>query len=264
MKNIFFVLIVSLFISGCAFTTETVDIAYRSTSSVTQYEGANEVVVNVSMKDSRGVEGNKVSSKKNGYGMETAPILASEAPTATIKRAIEDELRKRGFKLGNDSSVNVSADLSRFWNDHKVGFFAGDAVADFDMDVNIIDKNGTSVFSKSIVTQGIEKNIQLMTGSNAKLALDKALENGINLLFDDQNFVNALVSTYKKNTQQAVILIRDENSISQPQTSSKASAQSVDGDYKKLGELKSMYDQGLINKEDYDNKRKKLLNKSLD
>lgn len=264
MKNLFFILIVSLFISGCAFTTETVDITYRSTSSVTQYEGANEVVVNVSMKDSRGVEGNKVSSKKNGYGMETAPILASEAPTATIKRAIEEELRKRGFKLGNDSSVNVSADLSRFWNDHKVGFFAGDAVADLDMDVNIIDKNGTSVFNKSIVTQGIEKNIQLMTGSNAKLALDKALENGINLLFDDQNFVNALISTYKKNTKQIDNFVKGENSFSQTQTSPQGSAQPVDSEYKKLGELKMMYEQGLITKDDYDNKRKQLLNKSLD
>ena len=53
--------------------------------------------------DQRQDKSNKVSSKKNGYGMEMAPILANEDVTVTIRRAIEQELQSRGFSIGNEA-----------------------------------------------------------------------------------------------------------------------------------------------------------------
>jgi len=41
----------------------------------------------------------------------------------------------------------------------------------------------------------MEKNTQLASGSNAKIALERALENGMKTLFEDQAFVSALLAS---------------------------------------------------------------------
>jgi len=123
--------------------------------------------------------------------MEMAPIIATEDVAVTIRRAIEQELQARGFKINTDALVQISADLIRFYNDHKVGFLSGDAVADLNMAVTVKSKEGGQLYSRQIIAQGLEPNTQLMTGDNAKLALDRALENGMKILFEDQEFLGS-------------------------------------------------------------------------
>jgi uncharacterized lipoprotein len=128
--------------------------------------------------------------------MEMAPITAAEDVAITVRRAIEQELQARGFQLGADTAlVKIAADITRFYNDHKIGFFAGDAVADLNLSVTVKSKSGDLLFSKQIIAQGMEKNTQLASGNNAKLALDRALENGMKSLFEDQAFVSAMVAS---------------------------------------------------------------------
>lgn len=185
--------IVSL--SGCALTTDRIDIQYSQQQSIAQIPGANNVSVNVQVADQR-QDKSKVSSKKNGFGMEMAPILASEDVAVTVRRAIEQELKTRGFQLGSDAAlVQISADLNRFYNDHKIGFFAGDAVADLNMSITVKSKKGEVLYMKQVAAQGIEPNTQLMTGENAKLALNRALANGMKYLFEDQAFLSALIAS---------------------------------------------------------------------
>lgn len=182
-------------LSGCALTTDRVDLKYNPQQGVAQIPGANNVTVNVQVADQR-QDKNKVSSKKNGFGMEMAPILASEDVAVTVRKAIEQELRARGFQLGSDSAlVQIAADLTRFYNDHKMGFFAGDAVADLNMSVTVKSRKGDLLYTRQVIAQGIEPNTQIMSGENARLALNRALENGMKSLFDDQVFLAALVAS---------------------------------------------------------------------
>ncbi|MFZ2294279.1 MAG: YajG family lipoprotein [Polaromonas sp.] len=182
-------------LSGCALTTDRIELQYKQQQGVSQIPGANNVSVNVQVSDQR-QDKSKVSSKKNGFGMEMAPILATEDVAVTVRRAIEQELRTRGFQLGSDAAlVQIAADITRFYNDHKVGFFAGDAVADLNMSVVVKSKNGDLLYTRHVVSQGIEPNTQLMTGENARLALNRALENGLKSLFEDQAFLSALVAS---------------------------------------------------------------------
>jgi uncharacterized lipoprotein len=128
--------------------------------------------------------------------MEMAPILVTEDVAVTVRRAIEQELQARGFQLGSDAAlVQIAADITRFYNDHKIGFFAGDAIADLIMSVTVKSKKGDSLYTRQVVAQGIEPNTQLMTGNNARLALNRALENGMKSLFEDQAFLSALVGS---------------------------------------------------------------------
>lgn len=181
-------------LSGCALTTEQISLNYTPQPNVAKIAGAGNVSVNVQVTDQR-PDKSKVSSKKNGFGAEMAPITASEDVAVTVRKAIEQELQSRGFQLGSDMAlVKIAADLTRFYNDHKMGFFAGDAVADLNMTVVVKSNNGQQLYSKQIIAQGIERNTQLATGNNAKLALDRALENGMKMLFDDQAFLTALMS----------------------------------------------------------------------
>lgn len=105
----------------------------------------------------------------------------------------------RGFSIGNEALVFILADLTRFWNDHKNGFFAGDAVADLNMSISVKNKNGNIIYFRHILAQGVESNTLLMAGNNARLALNRALENGMKLLFEDQAFIAALVEVSRKN-----------------------------------------------------------------
>lgn len=185
-------------LSGCALTTDYVELQYKQQQGVSEIAGANNVSVNVQVTDLR-QDKSKVSSKKNGYGMEMAPILAKEEVAITVRRAIEQELKARGFQLGSDSAlVQIAADLTRFYNDHKIGFFSGNAVADLNMSVTVKSKKGELLYTKQVFAQGVEANTQLMSGENARLALNLALDNGMKSLFEDQAFLSALVAASQK------------------------------------------------------------------
>lgn len=180
-------------LSGCALTTEQIELHYTQQASVSKVAGAENVSVNVQVADER-LDKTKVSSKKNGFGMEMAPITAAEDVAVTVRKAIEKELVARGFQLGSETAlVKVAADVTRFYNDHKMGVFAGDAVADLNMSVTVKSRSGTQLYTKQIVSQGKEANTQLATGNNARIALERALENGMKMLFDDPAFLSALM-----------------------------------------------------------------------
>lgn len=182
-------------LSGCALTTEQIAVNYNKQSAVSKIAGADNVSVNVQVTDQRS-DKSKVSNKKNGYGMEMAPITASEDIAVTIRKAIEQELQSRGFSVGTDmAQVKIAADVTRFHNDFKMGFFAGDAVADLNMSVMVKAKNGNQLYAKQIVAQGMEPNTQLATGNNASIALGRALEHAMKILFEDQSFLSALVAS---------------------------------------------------------------------
>lgn len=104
-------------LGGCALTTEHVTIDFRSQGYLQKIPGADAVKVKVSVQDTRPVPG-KVSAKKNGYGMEMAPIVADNNVAETLAKGIEAELANRGFVLASDP-VLVNVDLRKFYNDFK-------------------------------------------------------------------------------------------------------------------------------------------------
>lgn len=183
-----------LLLSGCALTPETIALSYKPQTGVTAVPTANTVTAGVTVLDQR-LDKTKVSSKKNGYGMEMAPITAAEDVTITVRKALETELKARGFALGDKTAtVQIASDLTRFSNDHKTGFFSGESVADLSMLVNVKSANGSIGYSQVIAAQGIEPKIQMMGGENARLALDRALSNAMTRLFEDKAFIAAVLA----------------------------------------------------------------------
>ena len=155
--------------SGCAVTQARIGPSYEPQTNIQRLADADKVTVDVSMSDEREIM-TRVGKKVNGYGMEMAPIIATNNVAELTRQAIETELVHRGFALGTTNAVNVMGELHRFYNEFKEGFWAGDAIAE--VTVNIVVKNpgGTIVYTKLISGQGTEPNIQLASGDNACLA----------------------------------------------------------------------------------------------
>ena len=165
-------LIILVVSSGCALTQDTINIQYEGKANLIVVEGAESIEVLVKHEDKRTVYKDRVGTKKNGYGMEMAKIVPENDIATTFADAIKFELQNLGFKIG-DNGKKLTVELVRFYNDFKMGFFAGDAVADGLINVAIKDKSGELLFSKSYEGGAIEPNIQLALGHNAEIALKK-------------------------------------------------------------------------------------------
>jgi len=181
-------------LSACALTEDTVSLQYRAMSPVTAVPGASTVSINVVVADARTQHQDRVSVKKNGYGMEMAAIRSDRDVGSVVKDAIETELKARGFRVGESTAQGTAKiDLITFYNDFKIGFFSGDAVADVTFNVQVVGPGNAILFSKPISSTGKAPDILLASGSNAKTALENGLQTAVANLMVDQDFINAVV-----------------------------------------------------------------------
>lgn len=175
--------------SGCALTKDYVVLSYDPQTNVEKIKGADAVKVRVEFSDVRTVK-DKVSCKKNGYGMEMAPIIARNDVAKTVKNAIETELKNRGFNL-TEGSVLVFAELTKYYNDFKTGFWSGKAVAELVMSVQVKKPDRSILYSKMIAGEN-SHTVQLASGKNAKIALDGALKDALSKLLGDPSFIDSI------------------------------------------------------------------------
>jgi uncharacterized lipoprotein len=182
-------------LAGCAFTVDTIPLSYGRQPPVARVRDAERVNVVVNVNDARRDQ-TRVSCKKNGYGMEMAAIVTSTAVGPFVKTNVEWELKRRGFVVGADG-LAITIDLHRFYNDFKMGFMSGDAVAEVTMDVTAHRTSGgvegAPVFVGHFEGEGKNPNIQLCSGENAKVALDAAFDDAMKRMFADRRFLTALV-----------------------------------------------------------------------
>ncbi len=180
--------------SGCALTKDYVVLSYDAQTNVEKIKGADAVKVRVEFSDARKVK-DKVSCKKNSYGMEMAPIIAGNDAAETVKNAIETELKNRGFNLA-EGSVSVFAELNKYYNDFKTGFWSGRAVAELVMNVQVKKPDRSILYSKMIAGENSHA-VQMASGKNAKIVLDGALKDAISKLFDDPSFIDSIFKASK-------------------------------------------------------------------
>lgn len=189
------ILILLLLSSGCALTKEHIALDYAPQQKIDLIRGSEKINLEVNVKDGRKMR-DKVSYKKNAYGMELAEIISDKDVVELVRDSIKTELRNRGFNTdGNDVQINI--ELIKFFNDFKSGFFAGDASGELIMSAQVKKIGGNISYNKTITGEYLEQNIQLATGNNAKLALEGALKDAVSKLVNDSDFIMALMGTKK-------------------------------------------------------------------
>jgi len=184
-------------LGACAFTTDTLAPGYQPQPWARRVNGAEQVAVRVEVRDMRRDRA-RVSVKKNGYGMEMAPIVSATDVAAFVRANIALELARRGFTVGQTGLV-VNVDLRKYFNDFKLGFMSGDATAEVIFDVSAYQMGpegaGPPIFLGHFEGAGENNGIQICSGENAKVALDAAFMDAMRLMFSDQRFLAALMQT---------------------------------------------------------------------
>jgi uncharacterized lipoprotein YajG len=195
-------LVVAL-LSGCPFTKSYISISYIPQTNVARIYGADAVTVRLDVKDIRPFKdrvSTKVVAKTPADGLVPIPeakaIIAKGDVGSTVKAAIEAELANRGFGLG-EGGVSVILELSKFYNDWKMRLFSASAVAEVTMHVEIKSTDGSLVFSKAILGEGVKDPVFLVGGSSAKEALESALRDAVSKLISDAEFIDALLKAGK-------------------------------------------------------------------
>jgi uncharacterized lipoprotein len=190
--------VVALSIGGCALTEDTVRLSYQPRGAAGQVGAAQAVTVAVVVRDERrGKERDRVSCKKNGYGMEMAAIRSENDVPGLVQGAVQSELSRRGFRAGA-GGVTVVVEVHRLYNDFKIGFFSGDADAEADLEVRVYPAGATegtpALYEGRAEGAGQNPNVQLSSGENAKVALEAALSEAVWRLFANQRFIAALLA----------------------------------------------------------------------
>jgi uncharacterized lipoprotein YajG len=190
-----FALCILLFasLSGCALTTDEVSLDYHSVTHQNEITGARAIRVQVTASDGRAPNRDKVSVKKNGYGMEMGSIISTQSLPDLLKAAVQQELAKKGFQIGS-GSVLVNVELNKFYNDFKMGFVTADAVSEVTITAQVITLNGRILYARNVTGDANEGGVMLANGSNAKLSLEKALSTCVDHLVNDPNFTQAILT----------------------------------------------------------------------
>ncbi|MEZ7198742.1 YajG family lipoprotein [Pseudodesulfovibrio karagichevae] len=178
-------------LSGCAMTVDKINVPYQGSANITVVEGAENVPITVTHEDKRTVYKDRVGTKKNGYGMEMAEIVATNDIAKTVADGVAFELENEGFKVGEEGKT-INVKLMRLYNDFKMGFWSGSAVADGLVQIEVRD-DGKLIFSKSYEGGGVEESIQLASGKNARAALIKAMTDIVTKITQDPMLHSALL-----------------------------------------------------------------------
>jgi len=178
-------------LAGCALSEDRVALRYVPTTSSASVEAAKGLQINLDVVDARTTNRTVISRKINGYGMEMAAIRATRNPTELVERALKQELRSRGFDVGN-SGLSVTAKLNEFYNQYEVGFFTGSAVSNVVVHILVGDTVAPS-FDKTFSANQTDE-VVLADGANAKAALEAALGKVVSEVMANPDFMNALVN----------------------------------------------------------------------
>lgn len=178
--------------TGCALQPDYIEVRRTPRVGISPMAGAEAVNVSVEARDGRQIR-DRVSNKVNGYGMEMAPIIATNDILAEVRSAVVDELRGRGFQIGGLHGA-VDIELLRFYSRFQVGFFTGAAAAEVSANVRVTAPGGRIVYARTYSADGINPDLLLASGENARIALVAGLDRLIRQIGEDTAFLQALTS----------------------------------------------------------------------
>ena len=180
-------------LAGCALETDYIQVRHTPVAGVQPIPGAERVGLQVETRDARTANRERVSVKKNGYGMEMAPIVATNDVIAEVRQAVTGELEARGFRIGGPDG-RVEVEVLRFFSEFRAGFWSGVAAADLQANVRVLDPAGRIAFTRTYNAEGLNPSIQIASGENARVALEAGLQRLVRAIGDDPDLTRALLA----------------------------------------------------------------------
>jgi uncharacterized lipoprotein YajG len=182
-------------LAACALSEDKVPVDYvPDPAPRAALPAAQGVTVSVSAADRRSQYADRIGTKKNGYGMEMARIVATNDVIALVRSAFEQEFKAQGFQIGSGGAA-VTIEVQNFYNNFRLGLVAGTGVAEVSFSVKVRDASGTLLYQQFYDGTGTVDGVMLASGTNAKLGVEKALAAAVKLAFADAELQKALLST---------------------------------------------------------------------
>ena len=182
-------------LNACALTVATIDVEYKPDAAAKILPDAKSVVVNLDVQDVRTFFQDRVSTKKNGYGMEMAAIVSKRDVKSMVIDAFQTELKLRGFSVG-ESPVSVQTSILKFYSDFKVGFFSGESVGEVTFFVQVQGLDSKPFHANTYTGEGEITGVMLMGGENAKKSIELAFAAAVQKVMTDERFIQAILKAH--------------------------------------------------------------------
>jgi uncharacterized lipoprotein len=179
---------------ACALEQDFIEVRHVASVTPASVVGAAGISVAVVVRDERITNRDRVSVKKNGYGMEMASIVATNDVVAEVRRAVEATLQGMGFQTGVPRDGVTQVEVHRIWNDFKVGFWSGQAVSEVSATLTVRGNDGRVAFTRMYTGETTVPGVMLASGENARLSLEQALDRLGQRIATDTELARALLS----------------------------------------------------------------------
>jgi uncharacterized lipoprotein YajG len=185
-------------LSACAITEDKVPVEHVANTAVAPVPGAEAVTLTVTGVDGRTQYTDRISTKKNGYGMEMARIIATNDVVEVVRGGVERELKAQGYTIG-PNGLTVVVELQNFYNNFRLGLVQGSAVAEVAISVKVRNAAGGLLYSQ-LYDATSSTDIMLASGTNAKESLQKALTLATQKIIEDKALQEALLASVRPRT----------------------------------------------------------------
>lgn len=184
-------------LGACALSEDKVPIDYIPPEATAPVAGAAAVKLEVTTTDQRVQYRDRISVKKNMYGMEMARIMATNDVVDLVRSGVEQGLKAEGFAIG-PGGLAVTIELQNFYNNFRAGVASGMAVAEVAFALKVRNAAGVLLYSQFYSATNTDDGIVLAAGTNAKPSLEKATTLAIKQMLDDKALQDALIATAAK------------------------------------------------------------------
>lgn len=186
----FAIVLLTIHITGCAFSVYDVDVDYKYDKPV--QADLSEINLEVGeVTDSRDVENPRmIMNQKNMYGQTTSGGWQAEKPLNEItKQALMDGLTKANAKLAPSSTgLELSGDLLSFDGDIIMGAWQGTYKGKLTVKLQLVDKNsGKIIWRDTFIGSGEVKG-----GDGVANCFKVALDDLVTDLLEDEYFLQKL------------------------------------------------------------------------
>jgi uncharacterized lipoprotein len=183
----------AILVTGCAFTTSKLDIAYSADQPGPLATVAPREVSVGPFADKR-PDVARIGYKKNGFGQKTADILPARPAAEIVRDAIAAELAKNGHRTAAaaPAPLALSGDVTEFWFDSSVGVFTIEYTGRVGATVNIRDPSGGPVLTKRYQGVQVEKRMAGYEGAWTEV-MNTALSKMVREISTDPELADALV-----------------------------------------------------------------------
>ena len=178
-------------VCACALSESKVPIDYIANTDVAPVAGAEAVSLSVTGVDRRTQYVDRISTKKNSYGMEMARIVAENDVVEVVRGGVERELKAQGYAIGA-GGLSITVELLNFYNNYRIGFTSVGAVADVAVSLKVRNAAGTLIYSQLYDASNTDE-VFMGSPSKAKESLQKALTVTTRKIVEDKALQQALL-----------------------------------------------------------------------